>query len=126
MDEAYFRAAYEADAANKGRQPWADYLGWVRAFYEGKRFPPVPGWAARERDLATRLRPDARIAVLARAAETGRRIAAEWAKDNAVRRVSTDDLRSFGGALDQAAKADAGDGARILAALAAIERRLPS
>lgn len=113
MDEAFFRARYEADAANRARQSWDEYWSWVRTFYEGKRFPPVPGWRDRERDGLARVADADRAAVQAAFAETGRAIAAEWAKDNAVRRVSTDDLKSWGKSFSDAA----GDAKRLLAAL---------
>ncbi len=115
MDEAFFRARYEADAANRGRQSWTDHWSWVRAFYEGKRLPPVPGWRDRERDALARVGPVDRDAVVRAFEETGRLIASEWAKDNAVRKVSTDDLRTWGREF-----ADAKDAARLLAALAAV------
>jgi hypothetical protein len=103
MDEAWFRARYEADAANKGKQSWSDYLGWVRTFYEGKRFPPVAGWSDRERDLLAKA-PAQREAIVA----VGRALAAEWAKDNAVRKVSTSDLQGWGKRFTDAARTPEG------------------
>lgn len=104
MDEAYFRARYEADAANKARQSWSDYHEWVHAFYKGKRFPPVPGWASREEDILRQLPHAARDAAHRRLVETGRLLAAEWSKDNAVRKVSTGDLQAWGKRFGDAAK----------------------
>lgn len=124
MDEAFFRKAYGADAANAAKQTWEQYWGWVKAFYEGKRFPPVAGWNAREKDLSGRLKGDAREKVLARTGDVGARIAAEWAKDNSVRRVGTDDLQGYGSTLERAAKSDAGDGAALLAALDSVDAEL--
>lgn len=120
MDETFFRQRYEADAANKARQSVAEYLDWVRTFYEGKRFPPVPGWRRREEDLLRRhAAPELRQAL----DETGRALAAEWAKDNAVRKVSTSDLQAWGKRFEGAA----GDLRGLLAALdevrAEVERR---
>lgn len=104
MDAAFFREQYEADARNKSRQTWSDYERWVRVFYEGKRFPPVPGWDARERELL-QAAPAADRADLARElAQTGRVLAAEWAKDNSVRKVGTNDLQEWGRAFGDAAR----------------------
>ncbi|HLE96178.1 MAG TPA: hypothetical protein VI997_02305 [Candidatus Thermoplasmatota archaeon] len=116
MDDAPFRAAYERDATNRAKQAWDEYAKWIRTFYEGKAFPPVPGWTKRERDILAAL-PDAARPQAARLLdELGRRMAAEWAKDNAVRKVSTGDLQAWGSALEKAARGDA-DGARTIAQL---------
>lgn len=105
MDEAFFRAQYEADAANKGKQSWNDYWGWVKRFYEGQRFPPIQGWAKREEELARQ--HAARAEVKTALHSTGTLLASEWAKDNSVRRVSTSDLQTWGKRFGDAAK-DAG------------------
>lgn len=115
MDDAWFRAHYEADAQNKAKQSWKEYLDWVRTFYEGKRFPPVAGWADREKDLVAKA-PAQRERIVA----IGRALAAEWAKDNAVRKVSTSDLQGWGKRFTDAAKR--GDG--LDTALAEVEEEL--
>ncbi len=104
MDEAYFRARYEADPANKAKQSWKEYQDWVHTFYKGKRFPPVPGWADREADILHKLPAAGRDAVHKRLVEVGHLLAGEWAKDNAVRKVSTSDLQSWGKRFGDAAK----------------------
>lgn len=104
MDEAYFRQRYDADPANRARQPWKDYQDWVRTFYEGKRFPPVPGWAAREQEILGKLPAAERPRLQPLLAETGRALASEWAKDNAVRKVSTGDLQAWGKRFGDAAR----------------------
>lgn len=115
MDDAFFRARYEQDAANKAKQSWADYSGWVKTFYEGKRFPPVAGWRERERELVAKA-PGAREDV----ERVGRALAAEWAKDNAVRKVSTSDLQAWGKRFSDAAKAPD----TLVAALKEVEEEL--
>lgn len=115
MDEAYFRQAFDADPANQKKQSWSDYAGWVKTFYEGKRFPPVPGWTSRESELAAKA-PHAREQVQ----RTGRWLAAEWAKDNAVRKVSTSDLQAWGKRFSDAAKTPDG----LVAALSEVESEL--
>lgn len=121
MDEAFFRERYEADAANRARQSFAEHMEWVRAFYEGKRFPPVPGWQKREAHLLGKHAPHTLRHALH---ETGRVLASEWAKDNAVRKVSTTDLQSWGKRFEGAAS----DPEALMAALdevrAEVERRL--
>lgn len=120
MDEPFFRAQYDADEANRKRQDWAEYRKWVSTFYEGKRFPPVPGWASREADILKRLPAAAHGTLRPRLEATGRRLAAEWAKDNAVRRVSTADLQAWGKRFGDAAA----DPASLEEALGAVEAEL--
>jgi hypothetical protein len=115
MDEHYFRAKFEADPANNAKQTWHDYWGWVQTFYKGKTFPPVPGWAAREREILAKV-PEAK----AELDKSGRALAAEWAKDNAVRKVSTSDLQAWGKRFSEAARShDA-----LLTALREVEEEL--
>lgn len=115
MDEAWFRAQYEKDAANKSKQSWNDYWGWVQTFYKGKTFPPVPGWASREKEIAGKV-PEARVEL----ETTGRALAAEWAKDNAVRKVSTSDLQTWGKKFSDASRSRD----TLLAALAEVDAEL--
>ncbi len=123
MDEAYFRKAYDADPANAARQPWPKYIDWVKRFYDGSRFPPVKGWTAQIDAIGKRLDADARASLTPRVEELGRIIASEWAKDNAVRRVSTGDLQGWGRDMEKAVKADPGDGTILAPALDAIEKQ---
>lgn len=115
MEEHYFRQVYEHDAANKAKQSWHDYHGWVKTFYEGKRFPPVPGWRDREHELVAKA-PHAKEQVH----RTGKWLAAEWAKDNGVRKVSTSDLQAWGKRFSDAAKTPDG----LVAALHEVEAEL--
>ena len=115
MDEPFFRAKYDADKANQAKQSWDEYRKWVARFYEGQRFPPIAGWADREKDLVAKA-PAARAQI----ESVGRLIAAEWAKDNAVRKVSTSDLQTWGGQFKDAAK----DPAAMLAALQSVEKEI--
>lgn len=99
MDEAFFRQTYDADPANKAKQSWDEYRKWVTRFYEGQRFPPIAGWADREKDLVAKA-PGARAQI----ESVGRLIAGEWAKDNSVRKVGTSDLQAWGNQFKDAAK----------------------
>lgn len=115
MDEPFFRARYEQDAANKAKQTWQDYSGWVKTFYEGKRFPPVAGWREREKDIVAKA-PGAADEVR----RVGAALAAEWAKDNCVRKVSTSDLQAWGKRFSDAAKSQDA----LVAALREVEEEL--
>lgn len=115
MDESWFKARYEADAANKAKQTWKEHWDWVQTFYKGKTFPPVPGWGSREKDLVAKA-PQARADV----ERIGRALASEWAKDNGVRKVSTNDLQSWGKRFTDAAKTPEG----LAAALKEVEAEL--
>jgi hypothetical protein len=117
MDEAFFKARYEADAANKSKQSWKDYNEWVRVFYEGKRFPPVSGWADREKDILGKLPSASHAEVKPALSRIGQTLAGEWAKDNSVRKVSTSDLQTWGKRFSDAAK----DPLALVAALQQVE-----
>lgn len=119
MDEAFFQHAYASDKANAAKQSLKEYLEWVRTFYEGKRFPPVSGWRGRETEILARLTDAQRAHVAQPLAHVGRLLAAEWAKDNAVRKVSTSDLQAWGARFKDAKSADA-----LLAALHEVEAEI--
>lgn len=120
MDESFFRERYEADAENRARQTWKDYQDWVGTFYEGKRFPPVPGWRSREAEILGRLPEAARGEVRPKLEDVGRLLASEWAKDNRVRKVSTADLQAWGRAFSDAAR----DPVNLASALSRVEADL--
>ena len=84
---AFFEQYYASDAANQARQSEAAYLGWVERFYTG--VDPVPGWLEMSRQVLEALAPPRRAEVETRLYELGRRMSAEWARDNAVRQVDT-------------------------------------
>jgi hypothetical protein len=52
--------------------------------------------------------------------DLGRRIAAEWAKDNSVRKITTADLGAFGERFREAREREDGSGRELQAATAAI------
>ena len=123
MDEAYFRQRYDEDAANQGKQSWKEYQDWVRAFYEGKRFPPVSGWNDQRKDILKTVPAERQGALAPLLDETGRELAAEWAKDNAVRKVSTGDLQAWGSRFSSAAKEPASLEAALREVRAEVQRR---
>lgn len=83
----YFVQTWSVDAANAEVQARDDYLEWVQRFYAGNNL--VPGWTGMTEQLRTRLEPPRWPPLAARLQELGARIAAEWAKDNSVRRINT-------------------------------------
>lgn len=121
MDEAYFRARYDADKANQQKQSWKEHQDWVRSFYEGKRFPPVAGWNDRQKDLL-KTAPQSKGLI----EEVGRLLASEWAKDNSVRKVSTGDLQTWGKRFSDAAKTPATLDAALREVKAEVEKRTGS
>lgn len=82
-----FRAEWQRSSDVQQVQPENDYLLWVTRFYTGNG--PVPGWLDMTRQVLERLPPERRAGIEARLFELGGRIGAEWAKDNAIRRIDT-------------------------------------
>lgn len=126
----YFAAAYARDRRNAARQSFDEYWRWVRTYLlEGGA--GYPGWLAQSDALLARVRDPAahaRLAALMHAA--GRRIAGEWAKDSACRRIYSTflqgrpNLAEWGRALQGAAARDSGDGRAIEAAALGIAAEL--
>jgi hypothetical protein len=91
----YFAARYAADQSNAARQTEADYLAYVAQFYRGNGW--VAGWSALNAEL---VKADPGLAGDLDA--MAREIAAEWAKDNGVRRIDTACLQVWASALQAA------------------------
>lgn len=90
----HFVETYHSDEANQALQSEDDYLLWVRRFYEGR--PGVLGWNDLT-DSVTEDMSDAQQSLVDDlGSRLGRRIAAEWAKANAVRRIDTAMLSLWG------------------------------
>lgn len=83
----FFRAEWQASAANQDYQSADEYLLWITRFYEG--FNLAPGWLDMTEQVLARLPQAEHEWVTARLFELGGRIGREWAKDNAVRRLNT-------------------------------------
>ena len=114
-----FRAHYDRDVANRGKQTWEQYWGWVRSFYEGNFF--AKGWSARARWLVEGVRSDAeRRRLRAKLNAIGREIGAEWAKDSDLRKIGSADLLSWGKMMEKARADDDGTGAVIHRTIEAI------
>jgi hypothetical protein len=120
----HFRPEYERDAANRAKQTWDQYWSWVKVFYEGNILSQ--GWTDRSKGLVADVKPapeQKKIRAMINA--VGKDIAAEWAKDYNVRKVSSADLLAWGKALEKAGAQDDGSGAELRRAIDAIraERR---
>jgi hypothetical protein len=107
-----FRAHFDRDVANRGKQTWPQYWGWVKSFYEGNLF--AKGWSVRARWLVE----DVRSEVEQRRLRTklnalGRDICAEWAKDYDLRKIGSADLLNWGKMLEKAKAGDDGTGAEL-------------
>jgi hypothetical protein len=114
-----FRQEYERDPANRDRQSWSGYWAYIRAFYEGNFI--FSGWtkqvqAVIELVQSEKVRSELRLALN----DLGRRIAAEWAKDNSVRSIDTAALRAFGNRLMRAKESEDGTGVVVRAEIEAV------
>lgn len=117
--EADFRPEYDRDAANQVKESWPEYWSWIKAFYQGNLLSQ--GWTAQGTTTISGVRPEmARDELRAELNELGRRVAAEWAKDNAVRKIDTAALRVLGGRITKATRRDDGSGQTIQEELKAI------
>jgi len=109
-----FDRAWNEDVSNRTVQSRADYLRWVDVFYDGFAFQP--GWVGRQSELCRSLAPAEALLAEPRLEALGRTMAAEWAKNNLRRRVSTDLVRRMAKIM-----VDARDGGRLIAVLDALQ-----
>lgn len=117
--ESDFRPAYDRDAANQAKESWNEYWSWVQTFYAGAFFSP--GWTAQGTTTLRGVQPEKmRDELRADLNELGRRIAAEWSKDNGVRKIDTASLRVYGGRIANATRLDDGSGQMIQKEIEAI------
>jgi hypothetical protein len=114
-----FRAHYDRDVANRGKQGWPQYWGWVKSFYEGNFF--AKGWSDRAKWMLEGIRPAAEQRRLrAKLNALGRDICAEWAKDYDLRKIGSADLLTWGKMMEKARAGDDGTGATIHRTIGAI------
>lgn len=124
-----FRRVYDLDARNQAKQPFDAYYDWVGKFYGGQTvvIVRVAGWHEVQRTALANVVPARRNRLMQRMNLLGFRAAAEWSKDNSVRRVNRGHITTWGNRLRDAAQANAGgsgDGAPIAKALDEIEKEL--
>lgn len=89
-----FVTAYRSDEANQALQSEEQYLTWVQRFYEGR--PGILGWNDITDSVLQDMNREQQSVVNDLGSRLGQRIAAEWAKDNAVRRIDTAMLSLWG------------------------------
>lgn len=99
-----FAEHYQRDRQNAELQSLQEYLTWVERFYRGWELYPT-GWIEISRDLTTKLAdPSLKHQTQAKLERLGAAIAAEWAKDNTVRRITTRHIAIWGEALRKSAE----------------------
>ena len=131
-----FHGVWQADHCEGEWQSWNKYWGQVHEFYFGAR--GYAGWFSDSQKILVHVTdPSTSAAVAAQLTSLGRRIGAEWAKQDDCRKVRTSDtwmerateggkpaLFAWQDQLNKAAAADSGDGASIEAAVKAINSQL--
>lgn len=101
---AVFAEHYQRDRRNAELQSLPEYLTWVERFYLGWELHPT-GWLEVSRDLTTKLTdPSQKHQMQGKLERLGLAIAAEWAKDNTVRRITTRHIGIWGEALRKSAE----------------------
>lgn len=102
--QTWFAECYHQDRYNAERQSLEQYLTWVERFYQGWEVHPT-GWNRISHDLAAKVADSSlKTEVQAKLQRLGIAIAAEWAKDNAVRRINTRHVAIWGNALQKSAE----------------------
>ena len=98
--------------ANAKVQTWDQYWGWVQAFYAGNLL--ADGWTKHgEQSLAVIKSGENRQDLIDRYNELGKIVGRQWAKDYAVRKITTADLRRWHEAVAAAVRSDDGSGDKI-------------
>jgi hypothetical protein len=107
-----FRPHYDHDVANRGKQTWEQYWGWVKSFYQGSFL--AKGWSDRAAWLVEGVRSEReRKRLQTKINSLGRDICAEWAKDYDLRKLGSADLLTWGKMLEKARARDDGNGAEL-------------
>ncbi len=114
-----FRTEYNEDTANRRKQTWDEYWGWVKSFYEGSFF--YSGWTDRAKGVTNIVREGPkRRRVIKEITAFGKDICKEWAKDSSVCKVGSSDLIRWGKVVEKAKAKDDGSGEELARAIASI------
>ena len=122
----FFSAEYTRDQRNAQRQSFDEYWRWVTSFLlvGGSGYP---GWLEQTNSAVAGIRDQsARQRMRERSWELGKRIAAEWSKDSACRKIYSNpfqgrpNLLDWGRSIQRAARGDHGDGRALERALESI------
>lgn len=120
IDITYFTNLYTKDSLNKKIQTLDTYLDWVDSFYEGSFL--FDGWTERTASLLKKVAGGENKAALRKELNSlGKIIGGEWARDNSIRKIDTDDIKIWGKKLIAARDVDNGDGSKILEMLSQIK-----
>lgn len=94
-----FKTCYHADSANRKKQSWTEYESWLKTFYSGNWL--VSGWKVAAEKFCQKI-DDAneRKEAVRYLNVLGRIIAAEWAKDAKVSRITSADVQAWAAQLD--------------------------
>lgn len=112
IDQEFFKNEYNQDKENQKKQKLEDYLEFVKKFYEGTFL--AKGWNGRIQEILSVLKSEEEKSKIKEKLEgLGKKMAAEWAKDNNVRKISTDDLKRWGSELEKAKEEERGGGKKL-------------
>ena len=75
---------------------------WLKKFYEGSFL--IKGWKNQMKELLKEFQGDERDVLNDSLSRLGEKIGREWAKDNAIRRIDTTNLKQWGSNLTSARK----------------------
>jgi len=98
---SYFEAVYQADPANQALQSKQAYLTWIIRFYQGSAVYRR-GWNDLVPDVVEGVDPPEKQQALERQLYAiGKKVAADWAKDNSVRQITSAHLATWGQAMNE-------------------------
>jgi hypothetical protein len=115
----FFSAEYKRDQRNAQRQSFDEYWRWVTGFLlvGGSGYP---GWLEQTTSAVAGIRDQATRQRMSECSwELGKRIAAEWSKDSACRKIYSNpfqgrpNLLDWGRKIQRAAREDRGDGSAL-------------
>ena len=107
-DRRYFAEVYQSDAANAAVQTEAEYLNWVRCFYEGSEIYPW-GYLDLESTVLAGMGAETTEHVKTKLDAIGMQIGSEWAKDRGASVIHTAMLSVWAEALQSAAASGQAD-----------------
>ena len=100
-DRNYFLAAYESDPENQKLQSKKAYLTWIIRFYQGSAVYRR-GWNDLVPDVVDSIEPPEQQQALEQKLHSlGKKIAADWAKDNNARQITSAHLATWGQAMNE-------------------------
>jgi hypothetical protein len=94
-----------------------EYRKWLKTFYEGSFL--VKGWTVRKKELITSMDNQGEAEKILD--ELGKLIGEEWAKDNRIRKIDTDDVKRWG---EQLQEAKEGPDKKIIAELKKMKKEV--